>query len=159
MRILLGITAATVALISQAASAQTVPASGAEKLFGPAPAGAPYQTAPDGTALNANTTYIPVAVPGTAGAYVSIGDLMRGTRDTYVNRQLSEIGALSSSITVLPPNPGDSFAVTGSGATMDGRSAGSLSVSVRANDHITAFGAIATSANHSLGKGGVSLSF
>jgi len=151
---------ATIMLLSDPiASAQTVTASGAEKPFGPAVPGAPYLTVPDGTLLDANTAYIPVAVPGTAGAYISVGDLMRGTREAYVDRQISEMGALSSSITIMQPNPGDRVAITGSGATVDGRSAGSIAVSVRANDHITAFGAFATSANHSLSKGGVSLSF
>lgn len=66
---------------------------------------------------------------------------------------------LSSAISILPPNAGDRFALTFSGAATDGQGAGSVSVSYRVGNDALVFGGLAVSQTQALAKGGVSFSF
>jgi hypothetical protein len=83
-----------------------------------------------------------------------------GNRDwsREINR-LQETQALASAITILPPNPGDRFSLTFSGAGNDTNGAGAISGSYRITESALAFGGYARSSTQNLVKGGVSLSF
>lgn len=67
--------------------------------------------------------------------------------------------ALAGSINVLPPNPGDRFAVSFGGAGYDGAGAGSIAVSARLREDVIAYGAVARGPTQTLVKGGLGLSF
>jgi hypothetical protein len=67
--------------------------------------------------------------------------------------------ALSSAITILPPNPGDRLALTFSGAAGEGQGAASVSMSYRVTQDALVFGGVAVSQRQALAKGGVSFSF
>lgn len=67
--------------------------------------------------------------------------------------------ALAGSINVLPPNPGDRFAVSFGGAGYDGAGAGSVAVSARLREDIIAYGAVARGPTQTLVKGGFGISF
>lgn len=73
--------------------------------------------------------------------------------------QFREGIALAGSINVLPPNPGDRFAVSFGGAGYDGAGAGSVAVSARLRDDIIAYGAVARGPTQTLVKGGFGISF
>ncbi|MCE4223392.1 hypothetical protein HCU64_06480 [Methylobacterium sp. C25] len=73
--------------------------------------------------------------------------------------RLSQGIALASALTVMPPNPGDRFAVTVSGAGFDGRGAGSISGTYRVREDILVFGGYARSETQNLVKGGATFSF
>lgn len=141
-----------------AAIAQDLSFTGAEKVFGPAPAGAPYFTIPGGTPVDGSNTFIPVAVPGTNGGYLAVGDVLGGISKS-VSRKVADGTALAASITILPPNPSDKLGLTFGGATTDGRSAGSASASYRVSNRALVFAAGARSKDHTLAKGGASFSF
>lgn len=67
--------------------------------------------------------------------------------------------ALAAALTVMPPNPGDRFALTVSGAGFDGRGAGSVSGTYRVNEDVLVFGGYARSETQNLVKGGATFSF
>lgn len=67
--------------------------------------------------------------------------------------------ALAGAINVLPPNPGDRFAVSFGGAGYDGSGAGSVAVSARINESTIAYVGYARGATQNLVKGGVGFSF
>lgn len=67
--------------------------------------------------------------------------------------------ALASALTVMPPNPGDRFALTVSGAGFDGRGAGAISGTYRVSEDVLVFGGYARSADQNLVKGGATFSF
>ena len=74
-------------------------------------------------------------------------------------QRVSEGIALASALTVLPPEPGDRFAVTISAAAFDSEVAGSVSVSYRPAPGVILFGGYARSQTQNLYKGGASFSF
>ncbi len=67
--------------------------------------------------------------------------------------------ALSAAMTIVPPNAGDRFSLTFSGASYDSEGAGSATATYRAADRILVFGGYARSTSQNLFKGGVSFSF
>ncbi|MCP1558593.1 hypothetical protein M2440_002923 [Methylorubrum extorquens] len=67
--------------------------------------------------------------------------------------------ALAGSINVLPPNPGDRFAVSFGGAGYDGAGAGSVAFSARLDESTLAYVGVARGPTQTLVKGGVGLSF
>lgn len=73
--------------------------------------------------------------------------------------RLAQGVALASALTVMPPNAGDRFAVTVSGAGFDGRGAGAISGTYRVNEDVLVFGGYARSADQNLVKGGATFSF
>ncbi len=72
--------------------------------------------------------------------------------------RLAQGVALASAVTIVPPNPGDRFSLTFSGADYNGHSAVSGSVAYRVNENVLVFGAYARSEQQNLVKGGVSFS-
>jgi hypothetical protein len=73
--------------------------------------------------------------------------------------RLAQGVALASALTVMPPNAGDRFALTVSGAGFDGRGAGAISGTYRVNEDVLVFGGYARSADQNLVKGGATFSF
>jgi hypothetical protein len=73
--------------------------------------------------------------------------------------RLSEGVALASALTILPPNPGDRYNITFSGAGYNLKAAVSVSGSYRFNEQALLFAAYARSQTENLVKGGVSFSF
>lgn len=67
--------------------------------------------------------------------------------------------ALAGAINVLPPNPGDRFAVSFGGAGYDGAGAGSFAISARLTDSAIAYAGVARGPTQTLVKGGFGLSF
>jgi hypothetical protein len=67
--------------------------------------------------------------------------------------------AMSSAVTIVPPNPGDRFSLTLGGSGYDSEGAGSATATYRAADRVLLFGGYARSASQNLFKGGVSFSF
>ena len=67
--------------------------------------------------------------------------------------------ALAGAVNVLPPNPGDRFAVSFGGAGYDGAGAGSVAVSARLNESTIAYVGYARGPTQNLVKGGVGFSF
>ncbi|KQO66051.1 hypothetical protein ASF22_05125 [Methylobacterium sp. Leaf87] len=67
--------------------------------------------------------------------------------------------ALAGAINVLPPNPGDRFAVSFGGAGYDGTGAGSVAISARINESTLAYIGYARGPTQNLVKGGVGFSF
>lgn len=74
-------------------------------------------------------------------------------------QRLSEGIALSSALTIMPPNPGDRFAVTIGGAGFNGRGAGAITGTYRVNEGMMVFGGYARSETQNLVKGGATFSF
>lgn len=100
----------------------------------------------------------PAVTPGDNQALsASLVDLA-GRLDRFTDRFREGI-ALAGSINVLPPNPGDRFAVSLGGAGYDGTGAGSIAVSARLREDIIAYGAVARGPSQTLVKGGVGMSF
>lgn len=88
-------------------------------------------------------------------AYVSAGF------DNAIRRQnsfLSQGIAMASAIEVLPPNPGDRFAINVGGSGYNGQGAGSVSATVRVADNVLGYVGYARSLNQNLVKGGFSIS-
>lgn len=94
------------------------------------------------------------ADPATSAALVAIA----GRLDRLADRFREGI-ALAGAINVLPPNPGDRFAVSFGGAGYDGAGAGSVSISARINDDTLAYVGYARGPTQNLVKGGVGFSF
>lgn len=67
--------------------------------------------------------------------------------------------ALAGAVNVLPPNPGDRFAVSFGGAGYDGVGAGSVAISARINEDTLAYVGYARGPTQNLVKGGVGFSF
>jgi hypothetical protein len=88
---------------------------------------------------------------------VEINAQLAGLRNDY--GRLAEGVALSSALTTLPPNAGDRFFISVSGASYDGRAAAAVNASVRLGDNALGFAGYARSANENLFKGGLGFSF
>lgn len=87
--------------------------------------------------------------------------LVSSSFDTAIRRQnsfLSQGIAMASAIEILPPNPGDRFAVNVGGAGYNGQGAGSVSVTVRLADNVLGYVGYGRSLNQNLVKGGLSIS-
>jgi hypothetical protein len=93
----------------------------------------------------------------TSKALVEINAQLAGLRNDY--GRLAEGVALSSALTTLPPNAGDRFFISVSGASYDGRAAAAVNASVRLGDNALGFAGYARSANENLFKGGLGFSF
>jgi hypothetical protein len=81
--------------------------------------------------------------------------------DNAIRRQntfLSQGIAMASAIEILPPNPGDRFAINVGGAGYNGQGAGSVSATVRVADNVLGYVGYARSLNQNLVKGGFSVS-
>ncbi len=78
--------------------------------------------------------------------------------DQAINRFREGI-ALAGAINVLPPNPGDRFAVSFGGAGYDGAGAGSVALSVRIDESTLAYVGYARGPTQNLVKGGIGFSF
>lgn len=100
----------------------------------------------------------PVVDPGANQALSASLVALAGRLDRFTDRFREGI-ALAGSINVLPPNPGDRFAVSLGGAGYDGTGAGSIAVSARLREDIIAYGAVARGPSQTLVKGGVGMSF
>ncbi|WP_162241571.1 YadA-like family protein [Methylobacterium sp. Leaf117] len=74
-------------------------------------------------------------------------------------QRLNEGIALSSALTIMPPNPGDRFALTVGGAGFNGRGAGAITGTYRVNESMMVFGGYARSETQNLVKGGATFSF
>jgi hypothetical protein len=74
-------------------------------------------------------------------------------------RTIQESAALASAITIMPPEKGDRFSLTVSGADANGYGAGSISGTYRITERMLAFGGYARSSTQNLGKAGLSMSF
>lgn len=119
-------------------------------------------TGPDDRFQNGNQTY----------SFIRLSDLQASLQGptsqsliTIANRldrladRFREGIALAGAINVLPPNPGDRFAVSFGGAGYDGTGAGSVAVSARINESTIAYVGYARGATQNLVKGGVGFSF
>lgn len=87
--------------------------------------------------------------------------LVSSSFDSAIRRQnsfLSQGIAMASAIEILPPNPGDRFAVNVGGAGYNGQGAGSVSVTVRVADNVLGYVGYGRSLNQNLVKGGLSIS-
>ena len=94
------------------------------------------------------------------GAFASQQGLQQLNNQIAHNRSIAAQGiALSSAITIMPPNPGDRFSLTFGGAGFDGEGAGSVSVTYKPANQFLVFGGYARSSGENLVKGGVSFSF
>lgn len=100
------------------------------------------------------TSYVPLSAFASSADVAQLTYFMR--RDA---QRVSEGIALASALTVLPPEPGDRFAVTVSAAGFDSEVAGSVSVSYRPAPGVILFGGYARSQTQNLYKGGASFSF
>jgi len=74
-------------------------------------------------------------------------------------RKLSDGIAMSSAITIIPPNPGDRFSLSVGGAGFDGRGAASVSGTARLTDQTLVYAGVAVSQTQTLLKGGAAFSF
>lgn len=122
-----------------------------------------YQIAARSVALPDFATYIGqqlgtpqvgAEVQRNSAALVSIASRL----DRFTDRFREGI-ALAGAINVLPPNPGDRFAVSFGGAGYDGAGAGSIAISARLNDNTIAYLGYARGPTQNLVKGGVGFSF
>jgi hypothetical protein len=76
------------------------------------------------------------------------------------NRSSASQGiALAGAMTIIPPNPGDRFSLTFSGAGFDSQGAGAVSGSYRVAERVLLFAGYGRSSNFNFAKGGVSFSF
>ncbi|WP_162239563.1 YadA-like family protein [Methylobacterium sp. Leaf87] len=151
-------------------------------IFGPSPIGYPF-TVPGGTPVSSVQSYIAVLPMGTGqyNGYISTNDLIAASSeasnvtgqvnansaalvaianrlDRFADRFREGI-ALAGAINVLPPNPGDRFAVSFGGAGYDGTGAGSVAISARINESTLAYIGYARGPTQNLVKGGVGFSF
>jgi hypothetical protein len=67
--------------------------------------------------------------------------------------------AMAAAMTILPPNPGDRFSLTFSGADFNSEGAGSVTGTYRVADRVLLFVGYGRSSSMNLVKGGVSFSF
>lgn len=87
--------------------------------------------------------------------------LVSASHDNAIRRQtafLSQGIAMASAIEILPPNPGDRFAINVGGAGYNGQGAGSVSVTIRVADNVLGYVGYGRSLNQNLVKGGLSIS-
>ncbi len=107
------------------------------------------------------TGSLPLADFASAQDIQSLGD--RFARwNAFVQRDLSRLSegvALSNALTIMPPNPGDRYSVTFSGAAFNSNGAGSVSLAYRLTDQSMAFAGYARSRTQNVVKGGVTFSF
>lgn len=82
--------------------------------------------------LPAFTEYLRVQIGRTTPISVDLAGI--ASRIDRLADRFREGIALAGAIKVLPPNPGDRFAVSSGGAGYDGAGAGSVSISARIND-------------------------
>jgi hypothetical protein len=76
------------------------------------------------------------------------------------NRSSASQGiALAGAMTIIPPNPGDRFSLTISGAGFDSQGAGAVSGSYRVAERVLLSAGYGRSSNFNFAKGGVSFSF
>lgn len=108
-------------------------------------------------ALPAFTEYLRGQIGQPAPMSVDLAGI--ANRIDRLSNRFAEGIALAGSINVLPPNPGDRFAVSFGGAGYDGAGAGSVAVSARLREDIIAYGAVARGPTRTLVKGGLGLSF
>lgn len=76
-----------------------------------------------------------------------------------LNARLSEGIALAGSFNVLPPNPGDRFAISVGGAGYNGAAAASITASARIDESTVIYGGVARGPTQTMVKGGVGWSF
>ncbi|WP_373322618.1 YadA-like family protein [Methylobacterium cerastii] len=76
-----------------------------------------------------------------------------------ITRRLEEGIALAGAINILPPNPGDRFAVSFGGAGYGGAGAGSIAISARIDESTLAYVGYARGPTQGLVKGGLGFSF
>lgn len=112
----------------------------------------------------AGSGFVPVAAllsPAQDAVSQSLGSALVGiaARLDRLADRFSEGIALAGSINVLPPNPGDRFAVSFGGAGYAGAGAGSVAVSARLDESTLAYVGVARGATQTLIKGGVGFSF
>lgn len=98
------------------------------------------------------------AVTAQANANSAALTLIAARLDRLSNR-FNEGIALAGAINVLPPNPGDRFAISFGGAGYGGAGAGSISVSTRINENTIAYLGYARGPTQNFVKGGVGFSF
>jgi len=156
-------TTATI-LFATASQAQGLGFTGVEKIYGPEPYPGYYGGKADGAPVDKANTYFSAYVVNPAAlttsidfGYLRLGDIL-GAASRNAIRRAAELSALASSVTITSPNPGDRFAFALSGATVGGRTAGSASASYRISNRSMVFAAAARSEDHTLAKGGISLS-
>lgn len=167
---------------SAGAQAQGLAFSDASAVFGPPPFLGYYRSPPGGTPVATTSTFVPVVLASPSlntpaqGGYISVQDLLTATPnqnagmnsagliaianrlDRFADRFREGI-ALAGAINVLPPNPGDRFAVSFGGAGYDGTGAGSIAISARINENTLAYVGYARGPTQNLVKGGVGFSF
>lgn len=73
--------------------------------------------------------------------------------------RLAESVALSSAMTVVPPNSGDRFSVTLGGGGFENKAAGAITVTGRVTEQMLVYGGYARSETQNAWKGGASFSF
>jgi hypothetical protein len=110
---------------------------------------------PDST-ISASTLLAPTnaAISAQAATIASMVGAIESNRKAVL-----ESAALASAITIVPPEKGDRFSLTFSGADADGYGAGSVSGTYRITERTLAFGGYARSSKQNLGKAGISMSF
>lgn len=132
----------------------------------------------DGAPVIPNNTFLSATGPdpsnggNQAFSFIRLSDLQQSIQGptslgliTIANRldrladRFREGIALAGAINVLPPNPGDRFAVSFGGAGYDGSGAGSVAVSARINESTIAYVGYARGPTQNLVKGGVGFSF
>ena len=74
-------------------------------------------------------------------------------------KRSAELSSLAASFNVMPPNQGDRFSLTFSGAGADSTGALSVSGAARIADRAMMFAGVARGPTQTMAKGGVSLSF
>jgi hypothetical protein len=74
-------------------------------------------------------------------------------------KRSAELSSLAASFNIMPPNPGDRFSLTFSGAGADSTGALSISGAARISDRALVFAGVARGSTQTMAKGGASLSF
>lgn len=101
----------------------------------------------------------PAGLAGPAGGVSSAALVAIARGMDRLRNRFAEGVALAGSINVLPPDPGDRFAVSFGGAGYDGTGAGSVAVSVRIDESTLAYVGYARAPTQNLVKGGIGFSF
>jgi hypothetical protein len=96
-------------------------------------------------------TYLPLS------SFAPAGDVARMVSDT--NKRSAELSSLAAAFTIIPPNPGDRFSLSISGAVNDTTGAASISGAYRMTDSVLIFGGYARSETQNMAKGGAAFSF
>lgn len=112
----------------------------------------------------AGSGFVPVAAlltPAQDTTAQSLGNALVGiaARLDRLSDRFREGIALAGAINILPPNPGDRFAVSFGGAGYDGAGAGSVAISARIDESTLAYVGYARGPTQNLVKGGIGFSF